>query len=533
MKNVFIFGFVLLVLSISVLGAYDCYQETATTETDCGGLSTGTYYTDPNFGFEDYSTYWYDGVWDGTDVTFEADAYVNYTIPSRSVGSTYWMIKAGHQSVGDVDVFMWNFSLDSCSSEDDFYVLSIQQDIGDCASGKQLDFYCGATLLGNTTCDTSVIEIWEEGILWSMAEGVQVNIYDQDTGNPITDNVTVSFIAETNQTQNHTSSGSIFVSDLDSGDYTVSLEADNYTKVFYSITVADDSTQTLNAYMPPTTFSDFVTFRFLKEGAGQPTAIEGVSLSVSRIVGSSWVQLFALSSDVTGKTGFYFEQSEKYGFVASKDGYVTKEFQLSPILETSYDVYLTLSENLPNPESYSNVLVYHSPKLFTNDEDNNISFYFVSPTGIFTSFNYTAVYDSTTYSNSSTNANGALFSETIPISGAGFGDEIYITQCYDTTTSEPRCFYNIYPIAYGGTFNYTFAANRDRDYNMTEMEKTFTAVGWSLLWAGGGAIAGGPIGAGVMAFASYATFVTFGVVSIWHVIITLMLIFIIVVGWSR
>ena len=306
-----------------------------------------------------------------------------------------------------------------------------------------------------------------------------------------------------------------------------------YTKVFYSITVSAGTAQTLNAYMPPDTYTEFVTFRFLDESTGQPTPVEGVSLSVSRVVGSSWQQIFVLSSDVTGKAGFYYEPFEQYRFIATKTGFEIKSFSLSPILESSYDVYLTRSDTLIVEDDYSEVIVYYTPKLFYNGEDNNITFTFISPTGSFTSYRYNVTWKTNTYLGSGSNANGQTYNILVPVTGASFGDELYVTQCYDTASIDEKCFYDIYPIAYGGTYNTTFAAIKQNDYNMSQFDQTAMAVGWTVLWTGAGAIAGGPLGAGAMAIISYGSFLATGLISIWHIIISLVVLFFVVTGWSR
>lgn len=77
-----------------------CYQEHANIATACGGLSTGTYIR------EGYWVYWatgesIDGDWQTSEkasIGGPAYTYIDYTKPSKAIGSSLWVVKMGEES---------------------------------------------------------------------------------------------------------------------------------------------------------------------------------------------------------------------------------------------------------------------------------------------------------------------------------------------------------------------------------------------------------------------------------------------------
>ncbi|RJQ18121.1 hypothetical protein C4573_00160 [Candidatus Woesearchaeota archaeon] len=74
-----------------------CYQETATTSTACGGLSTGTYLCSGDWDGTQTCALVYDGSWAtyGTATSNDPGAtlYINYTKPTNAISTSLWEIK--------------------------------------------------------------------------------------------------------------------------------------------------------------------------------------------------------------------------------------------------------------------------------------------------------------------------------------------------------------------------------------------------------------------------------------------------------
>lgn len=107
-KNKIIFGmiflFAMLLISVQSASAWSsttlnngsyCYQETATTTTSCGGLSTGSYSYTGNW---TNPTNMYDGDWNtyaqmGIDADNISEYYVNYSIPLNAKSDSIWQTR--------------------------------------------------------------------------------------------------------------------------------------------------------------------------------------------------------------------------------------------------------------------------------------------------------------------------------------------------------------------------------------------------------------------------------------------------------
>jgi hypothetical protein len=72
-----------------------CYQETATTSTYCGGVSTGNYYYTSGW---DSPGYVYDGNWStsgGVPGDINKQFYINYTKPGNALVNSIWQVRSG------------------------------------------------------------------------------------------------------------------------------------------------------------------------------------------------------------------------------------------------------------------------------------------------------------------------------------------------------------------------------------------------------------------------------------------------------
>lgn len=154
-----------------------CYQEFANVSTDCGGLNTGSYWTDGDFYIWNGSSYEtghenliYDGNWNTFAYRFNGRSffYINYTIPPLS-SDVIWKVKYNY--VPTINNFTipndcllgvnLQLKLESCHSEATYCPYGQQIIRGNCFNYSSDNwyeiFYNGAV----------GIEIWEEAIFWN------------------------------------------------------------------------------------------------------------------------------------------------------------------------------------------------------------------------------------------------------------------------------------------------------------------------------------------------------------------------------
>ncbi len=181
-----IFSIVLIMLTQQVL-AYEgwCYQETATTSTGCGGLSTGKYKSTGTYNGIFPATNGYDGDYSTMSIKLTSGSiaflYINYTIPENANQATsLWQLKT-YNGAGDVTT---NHSLSDCGWSDTL-TLYVQNDANDYVIAKCLksDNVTYQTLLDSSP-GTSLELLHEDGMWWDIANIAPV--YSTMSINPAT-----------------------------------------------------------------------------------------------------------------------------------------------------------------------------------------------------------------------------------------------------------------------------------------------------------------------------------------------------------
>ncbi len=362
------------------------------------------------------------------------------------------------------------------------------------------------------------------------SNSVFINIFNQTNGLRIFDSVVISFIQGESQIQNTTTSSSFFVANLTAGNYTISFNSADYTKVSYDISVPIGSNQTLNAYLPHSSLSDEVTFEMLDLSSG--AVLEDVSFAISRFIGLSLTQFLVLNSDVTGKVGFNYEQDTEYLFVLSKENYVTKSFVLNPILFDEYTVKMERTTGQENTVSYSEVNIFYDPKQYRNNVNHNITVQFTSPKGVFDTYGFNMTWKNTILSGAGINANGETFTTNLSVSNADFDEFVILTYFYKTTFGDEKVFVVPMSVITFGTNNNTLMGNKNNHYGLGILERTAFATMWAIFLGGAAAqVAGGP-GAALAGIFVYAIFGYLGWLEFWVAIIPIIILFIFL-AWGK
>lgn len=385
------------------------------------------------------------------------------------------------------------------------YVEHIDYAISDSAN------YETVTVSGNDFVNVS-FDLWSNN-------SIHIYVYDETTNNLITDNITITLTSNVTETIYYTTSGEHFLSDLTDGSYSVKFSGGNYTTKTYYVTVADRSTQTLNAYLS----SDYQTVTFTIKDSLSEATLEGASLQMSRLINSTWTVVESKNSDITGRAQFSYIPNVAYRFYFTMSEYTDKLFTLDPVIFSTYTVYMVRTVDITLPYDFMSISTYYYPKQFFNDQENNVSFIISSPDGALESYGIFADYGAGQRAYASgKNSIGGMLLLNFTITGTAFGDTVNITYWYDPIFAVNKSFKAVYSINGFAHNNNTWISNADADYGMGDLEKVSIATVWALVLGGAGAMAGGFVGAIVMILLAFGIFLKIGLLSIWTVLIAVL-----------
>lgn len=353
---------------------------------------------------------------------------------------------------------------------------------------------------------------------------VSITIYDQVNNTLInTTNISISFISDDGQETNTTSTGTFYKYNLTAGDYQVKFTASGYEISNYYITVSNFSTQSLNAYMLPTGVDQTI---FTFKDRNLETVIPDVSLSIEQIINDEWVLINVLTSDVTGRIVFNYEDQAQYRFSTSNSNYEDKTFTLDPIIFTTYSIWLDKVAEEQTDQDYSRTNIKFTPSEYYNNQNNTFTIYFISPSGEFVEYGYNLTYKNTTISGSGVNAIGEVLTDVLLIENAVSGDRVILNYYYrlsDGDLKEYSMPYTIYNLDAQGTF----AHNKDETYGLGLFERALIAVIIVILVSGAAFLFGGLLASGVMGMFVFGYMNYIGFLSAWLTIPSMILIFII------
>jgi len=347
---------------------------------------------------------------------------------------------------------------------------------------------------------------------------VNIRIYDEDNLTLVNfTTITITINGPTSQI-NTTSNGTIYIDDLPDGAYTFKFEGGSYVLRLYAVTVADQSTQSLDVYMSTSN----LTTTFILTALNGPEAgqrVDGAIVSLERNINATYILVDSRYSDISGTAGPYaYTESARYRITITHDNYTTKQFILDPIIYSSYDVLLQALISYEDETDYAGTSITYTPHTFYDYNQNNFTFIISNPDGALTTYNYTLTYPGNTSSNSGTNAYGETLISNFNISGASFNSTILLTYCYDTTLDLSKCFNFTYTIQTNAG-NWTWRHAAEANDGTGEVEKTLMAIAAIAILAGATAAIAGALGAGVIIIAGLAFFNMIGFINLWAALI--------------
>lgn len=355
---------------------------------------------------------------------------------------------------------------------------------------------------------------------------ISINIFDEDSGLLITENISITVTGNASEDLYSTTNGTYFLENLTDGNYTFKFQGGNYTLRTYTITVADRSHQTLNAFL--VLDAETVTFNFLDDATA--ASLEGVTTTMSRLINGTWTVVATKESDITGRAQFTYTPTVQYCLASSLTNYDTREYCFDPIIFESYNVRLYRSATLDEDQDYTGVTITWNPHLYTNATDS-FRIIFGSPQGLLNNYAYTLTWPGNTSTENGTTAFGQEFNLTINLTNAVTGDRVNLTYFYNTSIGIQRNFSYSYLI--DGTYaNQTFAANQDNTYGLGLITRILITIIIAIIIAGAATIAGGPLAGGLAGLLVFGYFTTIGFMPWWAASISFLVGTIILMGRS-
>lgn len=388
------------------------------------------------------------------------------------------------------------------------------------------DNYFNFTL--NTTAQT-----YNKTMQLYTKNSIYITIKDEDTQNLITENVTLE-LQYGNSTLNYyyTTNGTLFLENLTDGEYNLIFSGSiNYTTArAYIVSVAENSTQNLNAYLSSSANNVIIVVK----DAYSSMTLENASISLYRYFNSTLTLIEVKSTDITGRTQFSYTPLTTYRFIIQTSGYITKSFDLSPVLFSSYDVLLDRNIAYIYTGSLEDVKITFSPQSYYYNDTNNFIFIITSATGVLNNYGVNVSWRCGSFNYTGNNSIGETFSHPFNITCAQFRDTLNITYYYTSVGNSQRTYKAIYFIT--GNYSsspYTFSKLRGQTYGMGILERIIIVILLALIVGGIAYIFTGGVGSLVLILLIFGYFSYVQFIPLWTILISVIAGFFLILGGSK
>lgn len=361
------------------------------------------------------------------------------------------------------------------------------------------------------------------------SNSVTITIRDEITNNIITDNITIRWTSNATVWENSTDTGHLFVHNITPGYYQLLFYGSNYSTRTYGITVSNDSTQFLTAYMISSVYSTIFTIKDIDTGA----ILDNVSISMYKLINSTWTIVESKLSDISGKAKFYYDPIAHYRFYLSKTGYEDYIFYLNPILFSTYDVFMTRSVIIEEVVDYDDISLIYSPTSFDNNANVTFKFLISSPEGQLTDYSIKLTYPGGSDSDSGVNAIGEQLQAWVNITGATSYDRVKFEYNYTSTVSGERKFIQYLSINLNTTYNATtWLHNKDETYGLGIFERILITTIIIIFFVGISSMVGQPLPGVALGLFIFGLFVYIGFIPLWSVLPSILIGFLFLVWKS-
>ena len=311
------------------------------------------------------------------------------------------------------------------------------------------------------------------------ATAINITIRDATTAAIINQNVTININSLTVGQTVYTTTGNYYITNITPDTYSITLQAINYTQNQYSITTNSGIITNLTVYLQQN--ASTILFQ-LVDSINSNTVISGALITQTRIVNDTSNTISTRTTDITGRTQFNYVPGVQYQFIIIATGYQSETFTLNPVLFSEYTIKLDRTTSLTQSTDFQSVYVTYTPRVFYNNQNNNINITFNAPLATMTHYNYTIQYPGGSTTGSGTNPYGETFNTSITITGANITDKVNITLSYKPTIGNSSTFTYSNIIVYSATN--TFMSNYNNKYGMGLVEQALVGTVIILIVAG-------------------------------------------------
>ena len=213
---------------------------------------------------------------------------------------------------------------------------------------------------------------------------IYFNIYNVSTGSLVTNLVNVELKGDTLTVDANTSTGILYVDDLNDDTYKITFTSSGFTPTILFSTISGNNAQSIDVYLKD---GDEISF-LVKNSLG---VYQGdVTLSFIQNINGSDITIGQAVTDFSGRARVYLDPTIDYSFFATKTGYDTFTGVVAPT-ETEYTITITqegsqrfvsLFEdiNLQYYLTYAAGGSYAYPYLVVNSESGSLNYYGMNAT---------------------------------------------------------------------------------------------------------------------------------------------------------
>jgi hypothetical protein len=367
---------------------------------------------------------------------------------------------------------------------------------------------------------------------------LDINMYDAQSGNLITDSVDVQVLGSSITKSDTVTDGTAYFDELAPDTYIVRFTSENYTTSEYSQTIAYNTFNSLNVYLFPNA-TNSVTFTTRSQVGG--TAMADVIYTMSTVINNTQQVVGSRLTDIAGQVTFSYEDDKIYIFEVSKDAYESKQFQLSAPLNNDYTVWLDLVDDYEISDDYAGINInyyvnsYLAPNginilsgVFTDNRTNNFTIITGSPDGELLDYGYNLTYRGTTISDYASNSYGSSLEGQINIIDASILDKVELHYYYNSSTSGYHSFYQSFLISESAQSGLISNLRNER-YGMGMLERVLVVILIAGIFGGLIGLLNGSVAGGVASIFIFGYFLYSGFLEIYFVALPILLIFMYIV----
>lgn len=474
------------------------------TTTDCFNISAGSH------NVQAQKTGWYSQnqtftvtALSNTTRTVQNMSYANLTIYAKD-GNTNESLSGYNLTINSINHTGWIGETAGTVTNYSFYLINGTYNITISMPGYAVTYgQANVTVNGHTNYTFTLYP----------ANSVSITILDEITNNPIYDNITVRWSDNTTTWENITNTSTLFVSNITAGNYTLLFYSSNYSTRTYSITIGPSSHQFLTAYMISSTYSTIFTIKDIDTG----TILDGVAITMYKLINSTWTTVESKVSDISGKAQFYYDPIANYRFYLSATEYEEYIFYLNPILFSTYDVYMTKSSVLNYSVDFDDISFIYSPTTFNNNANVSMNFLISSPGGQLTDYGISVSYPGGNDTDSGVNAIGEQLSVDVNVSNATAYDYVVLNFNYTTSLAGTRTYTFNLPINVNVTGG-TWLTIKNKNYGLGIFERMLIATIIILFVVGIASMVGQALPGVALGLFVYGFLVFIGFVPLWAIL---------------